>query len=185
VTGSALLRTPRFPLVVKGRPAPETARRFAGKIDALEADQILFIHAPPVPQRSFQLLAQAGTLPFLLEGANTCNMMQMLGKPYLSVATDTTPYVPVPGKDGHQKLQVLTDHLNDSAGESAEARVEALATYFKDAKDPGAVIGGYFPALKDHVRKKPLDQVKWSLYRLKKALDDAPVPSSAQRRPTD
>ena len=157
----------------------------AQKIHDLQADQILFIHAPPLPQRSFQLLAQAGTLPFLLEGANTCNMMQMLGKPYLSVATDTPPYVPVPGKDGHQKLQVLTDHLNDSEEDSEEERVAALATYFKDAKDAGAVIGGYFPALKDHVRKKPLDQVKWSLYRLQKALHPVDVPSSAQCRPTD
>lgn len=153
------------------------------KISGLKDDEVLFIHSPPLPQRTFQLLAQAGTLPFLLEGANTCNLMQMLGKPYLSVCTQTTPYVEVPGKTGHQGLQALTDHLNASGG-SSDTRVGALAGYFKDAKNAGAVLGGYFPALKSHVKRKPLDQVKWALYRLKKAMEDKAVPSSEQCCPT-
>ncbi|MEZ4298306.1 MAG: hypothetical protein R3B70_25360 [Polyangiaceae bacterium] len=156
----------------------------AEKIGALGADRILFIHAPPIPQRSFQLVTQESTLPFLLEGANTCNQMQMLGKPYLSVCSETTPYVQVPGKDGHARLQTLTGRLNESGAEREE-RVQALAEYFAAAKDAAGVLDGYFPALRDHVKRKPLDQVKWALYRLKKALDDAPVPSSEQCRPTD
>ena len=151
----------------------------AGKIDTLGDDKILMIHAPPLPQRTFQLLAQAGTLPFLLEGANTCNMMQMLGLPYLSVCTESTPYVDVPGKDGHKKLQALTDHFNASGGQP-DTRVAALAKYFTDAKDAASVLDGYFPALRDLVKKKPLDQVKWALYRLEKELAEAKVPSSKQ-----
>lgn len=156
----------------------------AGKIGALAADQILVVDTEPMPQRSFQLLAQKSTLPFLLEGANTCNMMQMLGKPYLSVCTETTPYVKVPGKNGEIALAALTAHLNGSGEDGRAARVEALAGYFGAAKEPDAVLDGYFPALAAHVKSKSLDQVKWTLYRLKKAFDAAPVASSEQCRPT-
>ncbi|MGW1847542.1 hypothetical protein, partial [Streptomyces sp. NPDC001966] len=58
----------------------------------LGPDDVLVVQSPGLPQDVFQQVFQLGTLPAVLEGANTTNLMQLLGRPYFSALTHHTPY---------------------------------------------------------------------------------------------
>ncbi|MET9658279.1 hypothetical protein [Streptomyces sp. NPDC006510] len=68
----------------------------AGDLDQqlaqLGPDDVLVVQSPGLPQDVFRQVFQLGTLPAVLEGANTTNLMQLLGRPYFSALTRHTPY---------------------------------------------------------------------------------------------
>ncbi|MEU2131694.1 hypothetical protein [Streptomyces sp. NPDC018352] len=68
----------------------------AGDLDqqlaGLGPDDVLVVQSPGLPQDVFRQVFQLGTLPAVLEGANTTNLMQLLGRPYFSALTHHTPY---------------------------------------------------------------------------------------------
>ena len=144
----------------------------ASKVDELAGDgNVLVVRVPPLPQSVFQLFAQKSTLPIVVEGANTSNLVQMLGKPYLSVSTRNTPYVAVPGSaEGHSQLEALTTLVNDAVTRTSADKRAQLADYFKAARQPDTALGGYFSQLQAHVQQPALDQTQWAMYRLEKAL---------------
>jgi hypothetical protein len=146
-------------------------------LDDLEDDHLLVIHAGPLPSAVFQLLVQASNLPVVLEGANTSNLVQMLGKPYVSVSTKTTSYVPVPedAQKAHEKLAIVTGHLNDGGLAGKGGALDVVATYFHAAATGGDAYDGYFAGLEAHVRRPAQDQLKLGLYRLEKELRPGPV----------
>lgn len=143
----------------------------AAAVGGLGAGRLLVVQpAGSLPSDAFQALCEASTLPMILEGANTANLMQMLGHPYLSVASKTTPYLKVPtdGADGHLRLAALERLLNESPLDVA-GQTE-LGTYFGAARQPAAVLDGYFPKLQAYVRATARDQVLLGLYKLALAL---------------
>lgn len=144
----------------------------AGAVAGLEAGRLLVVQpAGALPSDAFQALCEDSTLPMILEGANTANLMMMLGHPYLSVASKTTPYLDVPtdGSDGHLRLAELEGLLNATPLDQDGAT--ELGTYFGDARQPGTVLDGYFAKLQTYVRGTPRDQVMLGLYKLAKALE--------------
>ncbi|MEE1767847.1 hypothetical protein PUR34_06545 [Streptomyces sp. JV185] len=73
------------------------------RLARLGPDDVLIVQSPGLPQDVFRQVFQLGTLPAVLEGANTTNLMQLLGRPYFSALTHHTPY---------DKLDpVAADHL--------------------------------------------------------------------------
>ncbi|NJC72019.1 hypothetical protein HC031_20195 [Planosporangium thailandense] len=62
----------------------------AERIAALAPGDVLVVRTGGVPQDVFRLLYQLGTVPAVLEGANTANTAQLLGRPYLSPRPETT-----------------------------------------------------------------------------------------------
>ncbi|MEU6085187.1 hypothetical protein, partial [Streptomyces sp. NPDC047108] len=91
------------------------------RIAALGPDEVLVVDGGKLRQDVFRQVYQLGSLPAVLEGANTSNLVQLLGRPFFSVLTNHTPYDPlVPeghgvGPDGGKvpakELQGVTDAI--------------------------------------------------------------------------
>ena len=163
-----LLATPNATLVRAGDPSALAA------LEGLQDDHLLVVHAPPLPLGVFQLLVQTSQLPAVVEGANSSNLVQMLGKPYISVSTRYTPYVALPGDAGkaHEKLTRVTDHLNLADLRDQEVPLGELAAYFHNAAATGDAYGGYFAKVQAHLRVVSRDQLKLGLYRLARVLPE-------------
>lgn len=130
-------------------------------------------HAPPtLPQPVFQILVQISRFPVILEGANSANLVQMLGKPYLSVKTRYTPY-PEPAGYGATvaALNGLTDIVNDPALAGKPEDLEKLAGYFLDCGVYGTAFVNYFDAVRIRGHAHGLDEVMLALYCLGRFLD--------------
>uniref|UniRef100_UPI000A61DC60 hypothetical protein n=1 Tax=Peterkaempfera griseoplana TaxID=66896 RepID=UPI000A61DC60 len=61
-------------------------------LSGLKDGDVLILRTGPTGQGDFEKLFQLGDLPAVQEGANTTNASQLTGRPYLSPATNTTPY---------------------------------------------------------------------------------------------
>ncbi len=113
---------------------------------------------------------QESKFPAVLEGANTTNLAQMLGIPYVSVSTQTTPYIPLETDKSHEQLSTVTSYLNKE--KLTEGELKPVADYFNDAAtNRSKALDGYFEKLKQYVRHETNDQLKLGLYRLAKALN--------------
>ncbi|MEV5203833.1 hypothetical protein [Streptomyces sp. NPDC053720] len=69
-----------------------TAPDLREQLERLGPDDVLVVQSAGLPQDVFRQVFQLGTLPAVLEGANTTNLMQLLGRPYFSALTNHTPY---------------------------------------------------------------------------------------------
>ncbi|MFF3503289.1 glycosyltransferase [Streptomyces sp. NPDC003247] len=58
---------------------------------------VIVVTAGSLPQELFRQVYQLGSLPAVVEGANTTNALQLQGRPYFSVRADHTPYDPLAG----------------------------------------------------------------------------------------
>ncbi|MGW3290757.1 hypothetical protein ACWDR3_39600, partial [Streptomyces sp. NPDC001002] len=85
---------------------PDLAERMAG----LAPDQVMVVDGGRLPQDVFRQLYQLGTLPAVLEGANTSNLVQLIGRPFFSVLTHHTPY-DQHDPDAARQLQSVTDAI--------------------------------------------------------------------------
>ncbi|MDX3745891.1 hypothetical protein [Streptomyces sp. AK08-02] len=72
---------------------PELPRRIA----QAKPGEVIVVEAGNLTQDLFRQVYLMGTLPAVVEGANTSNMLQVVGRPYFSVRTNTTPYDPLAG----------------------------------------------------------------------------------------
>ncbi|SMF75600.1 hypothetical protein SAMN06265365_12917 [Tistlia consotensis] len=142
-------------------------------LEAAETPKVLLVQSPGLPGPIFQCFVQASTFPVILEGANTTNLCQMLGKPYLSVNTTATPYVTIDdqvqanfGFDPALNVEAClaavgllstatSDYLYDADGATAAHLAAVLAL-------PPAVMT-YFLALQRLVRHPEMDQVRIGL----------------------
>ncbi|MFE6554325.1 hypothetical protein ACFVHS_38950 [Streptomyces sp. NPDC057746] len=82
----------------------------ADRIAALGPDQVLIVNGGKLPQDVFRQVYQLGTLPAVLEGANTSNLAQLLGRPFFSVLTHHTPY-DRHDPDAADRLQGVTEAI--------------------------------------------------------------------------
>ncbi|MFD3944797.1 hypothetical protein [Streptomyces sp. NPDC058579] len=62
------------------------------RLTTMAPGDVLILEAGNLPQDVFRQMYRLGTLPAVLEGANTANLAQLLGRPYFSVLTKHTPY---------------------------------------------------------------------------------------------
>ncbi|NUL07759.1 hypothetical protein HRW07_32005, partial [Streptomyces lunaelactis] len=72
--------------------------------------EVMVVDGGRLPQDVFRQVYQRGSLPAVLEGANTNNLVQLLGRPFFSALTKHTPY------DAHDPdvaahLQQVTDAI--------------------------------------------------------------------------
>ncbi|MFC9079813.1 hypothetical protein ACFTY7_22985, partial [Streptomyces sp. NPDC057062] len=86
------------------------AEDLADRIAALGPDQVLIVNGGKLPQDVFRQVYQLGTLPAVLEGANTSNLAQLLGRPFFSVLTHHTPY-DRHDPDAADRLQDVTEAI--------------------------------------------------------------------------
>ncbi|WP_086809375.1 hypothetical protein [Streptomyces reticuliscabiei] len=68
-----------------------------GRIAAAGPGEVIVVEAGNLTQDLFRQVYQMGTLPAVVEGANTSNMLQVQGRAYFSVRTNNTPYDPLDG----------------------------------------------------------------------------------------
>ncbi|MFF3249181.1 hypothetical protein ACFYWY_36890 [Streptomyces sp. NPDC002870] len=93
-------------LVHAGLGEADLAERIAG----LGPDQVLVVNGGRLPQDVFRQVYQLGSLPAVLEGANTSNLVQLLGRSFFSVLTNHTPYDRL-DPDAADRLQGVTDAI--------------------------------------------------------------------------
>lgn len=155
----------------------------------VERGKVLLVHAPMLPQAVFQLFCETSALPLLLEGANTSNLAQMLGLPYLSIASTNTDYIRLAGADcpDYRWLKRCEDELNRApeAGLDDQApRLQHLEEYLTDTLTHGdQALKGYFARLKRHVQRPERNQVLLGLYRLATALQAKEEPPGEPAAP--
>ncbi|MFJ5725158.1 hypothetical protein [Streptomyces sp. NPDC093149] len=82
--------------------------RLGEKLSGLGPDHVLVVDGDKLPQDVFRQIFRLGDLPAVVEGANTSNLMQLLGRPYLSAVTKHTPYDSFE-PDQADRLQKVTD----------------------------------------------------------------------------
>jgi len=133
--------------------APDAAKMIA----ELRADETLVLYAGRLPQGVFRQSCKLATLPTIMEGANTANLMQMLGKPYLSVKIATTDF-PEPlgaqdrgkagAKDASQAIGQSYGHVQRSAEQGAMAMMMLSRLMQTDAM-PSAAKAGFRQLLRD------------------------------------
>ena len=89
-----------------GLTDPDLAHTIAG----LGPDDVLVVHGGNLPQDVFQQIYQRGSLPGVLEGANTSNLAQLTGRPFFSPRTEDTAY-PRAGAPGTDRLGDVTEAI--------------------------------------------------------------------------
>ncbi|MFF0035889.1 hypothetical protein ACFYRG_06620 [Streptomyces mirabilis] len=126
---------------------PDLAARIAG----LGPDQVLVVNGGRLPQDVFRQVYQLGSLPAVLEGANTSNLVQLLGRPFISVLTHHTPYDRL-DPDAADRLQGVTDavvresewgaRLEDSPGWQELQAADTAASVLRSlpAQDGGRLL---------------------------------------------
>lgn len=127
-----------------------------------------FLHEQStVPAVVFQLLCQSATLPMIVGGANTSNMVRMLGIPHLSMEGGE-PFI-VPNCDGHRFVHQLQGLL--CAPSMDEQAVEILVKFMMMAHEaPDEVAEAYFALLRKWLNDPHRDQLALALYRLSRLL---------------
>ncbi|MFB7293139.1 alpha/beta hydrolase [Actinacidiphila glaucinigra] len=83
---------------------------FHAALDALQSGEVAVVKGGHIPQDVFRQLYRLGSLPALLEGANTANLVQLLGRPFFSVLTKHTPY-DIHDLEVASRLQAVTDAI--------------------------------------------------------------------------
>ncbi|MEW1725221.1 hypothetical protein, partial [Streptomyces sp. NPDC093109] len=68
------------------------AADLGGRIAGMGPGQVMILDGGRLPQDVFRQVYQWGSLPAVLEGANTANLVQLLGRPFFSALTHHTPY---------------------------------------------------------------------------------------------
>ncbi|MFB7054887.1 hypothetical protein ACFCXT_17430 [Streptomyces vinaceus] len=108
---------------------PELPARLA----AQGPGDVLVVEAGSLPQDVFRQMYRLGTLPAVLEGANTANLVQVLGRPYFSVLTNHTPYDRLDPLAANALQEVTAAlRIRSQWGRKAAARPEWKAVADKD-----------------------------------------------------
>src|SRR5262249_20663439 len=79
------------------------------------------IHAGALARPIFELLYKYATLPSVLEGANTSNLVQLLGKPFMSAYSAITGLPKVPGGE---EVNIVSEGLRT---DEVEAQIDRLS----------------------------------------------------------
>ncbi|MEV6160704.1 hypothetical protein AB0L71_02010 [Streptomyces sp. NPDC052052] len=88
-------------------------------LDALAPDDVLVVDGDKLPQEVFRQIFRLGELPAVVEGANTSNLMQLLGRRYISSVTRHTPYDTLDPEQA-ARLQKVTDAVTHETEWGAE-----------------------------------------------------------------
>ncbi|MFL6051421.1 MAG: hypothetical protein ACJ72W_00660, partial [Actinoallomurus sp.] len=139
---------------------PDLTERIAG----LQAGQVLVVRAGRLPQSVFQQMYQLGSLPAVLEGANTANLAQLIGRPFFSALTKHTPY-PDADSPGARRLKQVTDAIGHLSPWAQEVTDEPAYTQIITADTALSVLKD-LPATRDG-----LVMSQDEMARLKKILD--------------
>ncbi|MER7930553.1 hypothetical protein ABTY96_46855, partial [Streptomyces sp. NPDC096057] len=108
-----------------GSPSLPVALAEAGPGD------VLIVKGGSLPQELFRQIYQLGTLPAIVEGANTTNALQLQGRPYFSVRADHTPYDPITGTtEDREAVRELTRVTEAIVQETEWGREQRQAPVF-------------------------------------------------------
>lgn len=78
------------------------------KIRDMVNGQVMILRCPELPNTVFTQVFKLASLPPLIEGANTSNLVQIIGKPFMSAKTHTTKFP----FTGDPQYKHATDQLN-------------------------------------------------------------------------
>lgn len=83
------------------------------QIDGLQAGEILILDCLGLPDAIFTQLFKLASLPPLIEGANTSNLVQLIGKPWMSPRTNTTEF-PFAGRKEYASTVAFLHNVRDA-----------------------------------------------------------------------
>ncbi|MDX2703889.1 hypothetical protein PV350_13610 [Streptomyces sp. PA03-6a] len=113
---------------------------FHAALDALQPGEVAVVKGGHIPQGVFQQLYQLGSLPALLEGANTANLVQLLGRPFFSVLTKHTPY-DIHDLEVASRLQAVTDAITRPSAWGEELEFADAWPLMSDIRTARSVLG--------------------------------------------
>ncbi len=133
-------------------------------LSGVHVGEPLYLHETgPLPESVFRLLCQSSTLPAIVGGANTSNLVRMLGIPHLSVEGGQPFHIT--GHDGHLALAFLEKLLRTK--DLDEKSLSQLVDFVIAATEHrGTVLEGYFALLEKWLRQPARDQVLLGLLKL-------------------
>ncbi len=117
------------------------------RLRTAKKDEVLTVSAGSIPRPIFELLYKYATLPSVLEGANTSNLVQLLGKPFLSVYSAMTGLPKLPGVEGVERI---SSGLAKDVAEEEIGRLQKMLSMFAGLKTqaPPAVFATLGPRLR-------------------------------------
>jgi hypothetical protein len=131
-----------------------TDSNLQGKIKTLKAGQILAINVGPTTKEIFEYVFTRATLPAVVEGVNSINLMQMTGKPYLPSdlrLTDQYPFLDDIKKNkislSAEETQFFSDAtkaITDIADPGNLYQEEPLAKYFLHSKQGSEIMSNFY-----------------------------------------
>lgn len=141
--------------------------------DALRAPEttLVTVTCKSLPEPLFRALFAASTLPPMLEGANTTNLMRLLGRPYLSISTRSTPFPKIRGyKEVRERCESLARMLHGGV----KMEVDVLTAFIEASRRPGSPESEYFVRLRQQVLAPNADQVATGIKALHRYLEQVP-----------
>ena len=118
----------------------------AHSLQGLTPYDTLAVQTGKIPRDLFHFAYQSATLPGVFEGANTANLLQLLGKPFLSVF-DVFTELPTGTPDvepGRNRVESVSAALRSSPSKAVGERIGRL---FVDARDPTSDVGRYYASV--------------------------------------
>lgn len=95
------------------------------QIEKLKAGEILILDCLGLPDAIFTQVFKLASLPPLIEGANTSNLVQLIGKPWMSPRTNTTEF-PFADRKEYKSVLDFLHQVRDAltAGSSMTEKIE-------------------------------------------------------------
>lgn len=97
------------------------------KLRTAKKDDVFVLTTGKIPRPIFELFYQYATLPSVLEGASTSNLVQLMGKPFLSVFTAVTGLPELPGVD---TVDTISEGLRKDQAEEQVERLGRMMSMF-------------------------------------------------------
>jgi hypothetical protein len=138
--------------------APDLARSLQG----LTPYDTLAVQTGKIPRGLFHYAYQSATLPGVFEGANTANLLQLLGKPFLSVFEGSlelptgTPDV----DSGFQRVDQFSQKLRGRPSKDLEKQLGQL---FISARAPSSDVARYYASVHEEAISEKNRQVVGAL----------------------
>lgn len=95
--------------------------------------KVIVVFGGPVPKAAYEKLVAVSTLPVIMEGANTAELCQSLGRPYLPVGLESCPFPleTVPSDAPRSQLLYLISLLISYSRESAQQTIAGLKKLYE------------------------------------------------------
>ncbi|SDP97438.1 hypothetical protein [Lentzea jiangxiensis] len=106
-----------------------TAPDVAQQISSLADGDVLILRTGSLPQAVFQQMFQLGELPAITEGANSTNLVHLIGRPNVSLTEKNTPYPPDQDESTRARLRRVSVSLVRGTPWTVEATGDPNSEY--------------------------------------------------------